>query len=68
MREGVYKDGIFKFEINIPNSYPAKPPEITFITRIYHPMIDFSTGKLDINVNINLIRKNFLSGKLVRIF
>jgi ubiquitin-conjugating enzyme E2 D/E len=46
----MYKDGIFKFEMNIPSSYPAKPPEVSFSTKVFHPLIDISTGKLDITV------------------
>jgi ubiquitin-protein ligase len=34
-----YKDGQFKLEINISDSYPFTPPKVTFLTRIYHPNI-----------------------------
>jgi ubiquitin-protein ligase len=52
VREGPFKDGIFKFQINIPTSYPAKAPEVTFITKVYHPFVDLKSGKLDLTVNI----------------
>jgi ubiquitin-protein ligase len=50
IREGYYKEGIFKFEILIPQNYPSKPPEVNFITKVFHPLIDLSTGKLDLSV------------------
>lgn len=52
IREGYYKDGIFKFEISIPQNYPSKPPEIQFTTKVCHPLIDLSSGKLDLAVKI----------------
>jgi ubiquitin-protein ligase len=50
VREGPYKDGIFKFQMNIPPSYPAKAPEVSFISKVYHPLVDLKSGKLDISV------------------
>jgi ubiquitin-protein ligase len=50
VREGYYREGIFKFEIHIPQNYPSKPPEIQFMTKIFHPLVDISTGKLDLSV------------------
>ena len=54
IREGLYKDGIFKFVITIPQNYPAKAPEITFTSKVFHPYVDFSNGKLDLSVNFGL--------------
>ena len=50
IREGPYKDGIFKFEIKIPSSYPKNPPEVYFTSEVNHPLIDPYKGKLDLNV------------------
>lgn len=49
IREGSYKDAILKFEIFIPSNYPSKSPEVVFITKIFHPLIDLVSGKLDIS-------------------
>ena len=35
-----YEGGVFKVDLQIPQQYPHKAPEIKFITKIYHPNID----------------------------
>jgi ubiquitin-protein ligase len=51
--------------MNIPPSYPSKPPEVIFSTKVFHPLVDISTGRLDITVieNYLSVRKSFLRGK-----
>ncbi|XP_058074395.1 probable ubiquitin-conjugating enzyme E2 37 [Magnolia sinica] len=36
----VYAKGIFNIRIQIPDRYPFQPPNVTFVTPIYHPNID----------------------------
>nr|TKW15249.1 hypothetical protein SEVIR_5G224900v2 [Setaria viridis] len=36
----VYAKGIFILKIQIPERYPFQPPNVTFVTPIYHPNID----------------------------
>jgi len=36
-----YSDGIFKLELFIPKGYPFDPLKVRFLTKIYHPNIDF---------------------------
>ncbi|XP_042385136.1 ubiquitin-conjugating enzyme E2 S-like isoform X2 [Zingiber officinale] len=38
--ETVYSKGIFIVKIEIPERYPFQPPNVTFVTPIYHPNID----------------------------
>ena len=32
--------------INVPEDYPISPPKCYFITKIFHPNIDFSNGEI----------------------
>lgn len=35
-----YEGGIFNLDISFPTNYPFRPPNIKFITKVYHPNID----------------------------
>lgn len=39
-------DGLWKLNIMIPDTYPNKPPTITFVTPICHPNVHFKTGEI----------------------
>ncbi len=41
---------MYKFEIRFPQNYPLKHPEVFFVNKIIHPLIQDNTGKLDITV------------------
>ncbi len=34
-----YEDGFFQLDILAPPDYPFKPPEIRFVTKVWHPNI-----------------------------
>jgi ubiquitin-protein ligase len=46
----MYKPGKFRFTLHFPEGYPKKCPELTFISKVYHPLVDYDTGKLDLKV------------------
>ncbi|GAA5811066.1 hypothetical protein MFLAVUS_004495 [Mucor flavus] len=40
VHKGFYKSGTFKFRLSIPQNYPNQPPSITFLTDMFHPLVD----------------------------
>jgi ubiquitin-conjugating enzyme E2 D len=51
VRDGPYRGGIFKFDIIFSQNYPNKIPEVIFSSKILHPYIQESSGKLDLTVS-----------------
>jgi ubiquitin-protein ligase len=41
-----YEGGSFQLSIVVPDTYPFKPPEIKFVTRIYHPNVKTEDGSI----------------------
>lgn len=41
-----YENGVFKIQIQFSPQYPMKPPELTFLTKIYHPSVQDKDGKV----------------------
>ena|ERR1700722_13842164 len=39
-RSEVFNQGAFQIQMKLPPTYPFDPPEVKFITRIYHPNVD----------------------------
>lgn len=47
---GLYSGGTFELSINIPSSYPTKPPSIKFRTKIFHPNVAWKDGEICLDV------------------
>jgi ubiquitin-protein ligase len=39
VRYGLYKDAKLKFKITF-EQFPRKPPQVMFVSDVYHPMVD----------------------------
>ncbi|KRX08347.1 Ubiquitin-conjugating enzyme/RWD-like protein [Pseudocohnilembus persalinus] len=48
IRNGVYKMGKFKFLLIFPQQFPLEPPEVQFVSPVYHPLVDPQNLKLDL--------------------
>ena len=43
-KKSCYENALFKLLLKFPENYPEDPPEIKFITKIYHPNISLDDG------------------------
>jgi len=50
IRCGLYKGGVFKFKLELPDDYPESPPSLHFITDVFHPMVEQGTGRVDLEI------------------
>jgi ubiquitin-conjugating enzyme E2 D/E len=48
--DSVYAGGIFHLTLQYPPNYPFQAPKVTFVTKIYHPNIDSSTGFVGLSI------------------
>ena len=45
----IYNQAAFRIEITLPAEFPFKPPEVRFVTPIYHPNVD-DQGKICVDL------------------
>ena len=41
-----FAGGLFSINLKVPDIYPQKPPEVSFNTRIWHPLVDWDSGRI----------------------
>ena len=53
VRRGIYRDGIFRFTLKLPEEYSSHGthPQITFHSTVYNPLVNPDTGFVDISVD-----------------
>jgi ubiquitin-protein ligase len=56
VRRGLYRDGVFRFTMTLPQLYNDENthPIINFTPPIYNPLVDPTTGLLDLTVDESL--------------
>jgi ubiquitin-conjugating enzyme E2 D/E len=68
-KDTAYEGGIFELEIQIPSSYPFRPPKVHFKTKIFHPNIndkgdiclDILKSKWEPSLNLTQVMISILS-------
>lgn len=41
-----YEQSFLELEINLPTNYPNSAPSVNFITKIFHPNVSFTDGRI----------------------
>ncbi|KAG9391070.1 Ubiquitin-conjugating enzyme [Carpediemonas membranifera] len=48
--DSAYSGFVFKLSINIPSQYPMTPPEVRFVTKIFHCNVHFSSHEICLDI------------------
>lgn len=49
-KDSYYETQEFKLHLEIPKDYPFKSPSVGFISKIYHPNVDYTSGSICLDV------------------
>lgn len=59
IRQGLYQEAVFRFNLNIPENYPnGECPRVFFEFPVFHPVVDPKTGELDVKREFKKWRRN----------
>ena len=60
-----YENGRFKVRIDFPDDYPFSPPDVTFISKIFHPNIAAYSGKVCIDILDGRCAPHLMTAKIL---
>ena len=64
-----FENGLFFIEIKLDNNYPESKPLARFRTRVYHPNVDWYSGKICLNyIKDKWSSNNILRDAIINIF
>ncbi|KAB5514005.1 hypothetical protein DKX38_027911 [Salix brachista] len=48
--ETPFEGGVFQLVFSVPEQYPLQPPQVRFLTKIFHPNVHFKTGEICLDI------------------
>ncbi|GER33781.1 ubiquitin-conjugating enzyme family protein [Striga asiatica] len=48
--ETPFEGGVFQLAFSVPEQYPMQPPQVRFLTKIFHPNVHFKTGEICLDI------------------
>ncbi|KAF6137820.1 hypothetical protein GIB67_025247 [Kingdonia uniflora] len=48
--ETPYEGGVFQLAFAVPEQYPLQPPNVRFLTKIFHPNVHFKSGEICLDI------------------
>jgi len=48
--ESIYESGAFQLQILFPDDYPLRPPQVRFITKVFHPNVWWEDGLICVDI------------------
>ncbi|CAF2102294.1 unnamed protein product [Rotaria magnacalcarata] len=48
--ESIYETGTFQLQLTFPDDYPLRPPQVRFITKVFHPNVWWEDGFICVDI------------------
>ncbi|KAH0577893.1 Ubiquitin-conjugating enzyme E2 [Spironucleus salmonicida] len=49
-KDSIYYGQTYEVSVKLPSSYPMDPPQVSFVTKIFHPNVKYETGEICLNL------------------